>query len=484
MIEINLTDPSKNSYYYPVLCGIVFILVLVELLIVLLKDNDDLNSSMNNTCQSNVSYSMTFIRKKNALKFRYLFAFILTRAAMWSKAPYLYTLYSTVHKFTMSEIGILYLIDAVAAFIFGPITGQFADKYGRRLFCHFYNFSIILNLLLRMAGTRPLAYLSQIVTGIGAGLINTTFEAWVVSEAGKDFGNYIIERDRFLKKLFRTQNILDAVMSIVISGVCAVIYSIFGLYAPLWISIAFSLFGSIAIAALWDENKPMANSKVSAISQFADACQQLKKREVLSVGLIESIVMAVLNIFLFSWTPILKESTPGDINVGFIFTCMVLTMILGTKIYEVVILHMGCDYYGSIAASLLLECSLFMVVYFADSFLTRLLCLSAINGIQGFFNPLNSIIKSKILIEKYRALLMNIFRIPLNLYVIIVLVTLRYMNPFTVALIAGGMAFVSFLIALSLNIWKVGSYAQNTNMKNSLIYTGGDSFSKDAIKIN
>ena len=109
MIEINLTDPSKNSYYYPVLCGIVFILVLIELLIVLLKDNDDLNSSMNNTCQSNVSYSMTFIRKKNALKFRYLFAFILTRAAMWSKAPYLYTLYSTVHKFTMSEIGILYL---------------------------------------------------------------------------------------------------------------------------------------------------------------------------------------------------------------------------------------------------------------------------------------------------------------------------------------------------------------------------------------
>ena len=122
-------------------------------------------------------------------------------------------------------------------------------------------------------------------------------------------------------------------MSIVISGVCAVIYSIFGLYAPLWISIAFSLFGSIAIAALWDENKPMANSKVSALSQFSAACQQLKKREVLSVGLIESIVMAVLNIFLFSWTPILKESTLGDINVGFIFTCMVLTMILGTKVF-------------------------------------------------------------------------------------------------------------------------------------------------------
>ena len=486
MYEVaNFTDPSQNSYYYPILSGIVLIIVIIELAILLLKDNDDVNSSMNNTCQSNVSYSITFIKKKNALKFRYLFAYILTRAAMWSKAPYLYTLYSTVHQFTMSEIGILYLIDAVAAFICGPITGQFADKYGRRLFCHVYNFSIILNLLLRMAGTKPLAYVSQIITGIGAGLINTTFEAWVVSEARKDFGTYEIERDRFLKKLFRTQNILDAIMSIVISGVCAVIYSIWGLYAPLWISIAFSLFGSIAIAILWGENKPMADSKVSAMSQFKDACLELEKREVFCVGLIESIVMAVLNIFLFSWTPILKESTPGEINVGFIFTCMVLTMILGTKIYEMVILHLGCDYYGSIACSLFIEGGLFMIVFFADSFMIRLLCLSAINGIQGFFNPLNSIIKSKILVEKYRALLMNIFRIPLNLYVIIVLVTLRYMNPFHVALIAGSMALVAFGIALSLNIWKNSSYEYNTNARNGLIYVG-DSLSKEGMnsKIN
>ena len=35
----------------------------------------------------------------------------------------------TVHKFTMGEISNLYLIDAVAAFIFGPITGQLADIY-------------------------------------------------------------------------------------------------------------------------------------------------------------------------------------------------------------------------------------------------------------------------------------------------------------------------------------------------------------------
>ena len=46
----------------------------------------------------------------------------------------------------MAEIGILYLVDAVAALIFGPITGQLADKYGRKFFCHCYNISIIIKL--------------------------------------------------------------------------------------------------------------------------------------------------------------------------------------------------------------------------------------------------------------------------------------------------------------------------------------------------
>ena len=48
---------------------------------------------------------------------------------------------------------------------------------------------------------------------------------------------------------------------------------------------------------------------------------------------------------------------------------------------------------------------------------------------------------------------MNLFRIPLNFYVIVVLLTLRYMNPFTVALIAGSMCFLAFFIGVYLCIY-------------------------------
>ena len=226
MIEINFTDPSKISYYYPIILILIIFLIFLNFLIFFLKKqfSYDVNSSMNNTLQENQSYSMTFIKNKNSLKFRYLLGYVLTRAAMWTKAPYLYTLYSTIHGFTMSEIGVLYMIDAVSALIAGPITGSLADKYGRKLFSQLYNILVIINLLMRMTGDKTTAYFAQILTGIGGGLINTVFESWLVCEAYKEFDRREVERERFLKKLFKTQNILDAVMSIVLSAICAIAY--------------------------------------------------------------------------------------------------------------------------------------------------------------------------------------------------------------------------------------------------------------------
>ena len=456
--EINLTDPSRNSYYVPILVGIATILLIMQLLIMALKElkrnsSEDINQSMDKTLQANFDYPSFLETKKNNLKSKYLIAFVLTRSAMWVKAPYLYTLFMTVHEFTMAEIGILYLVDAVAALIFGPITGQLADRYGRRMFCHFYNWSIIINLLLRMEGSRLLAYIAQIVTGFGAGLICTPFEAWVVCESEKTFQGFPKEAERFRKRLFKSSNVLDATVSIISSAICAIIYSYWGIYAPFWISIALSFLAFVVIALLWDENKPLADSDQSTIEQLREAFKELKKVRVLCIGLIEGIALAVLNIYLFSWTPILKQSTPGGMNVGFIFPSMVLTMIVGTKSYEVLIVYCNFDYYLSITGVILIQGLLLFVTYYHNSFLARLLYLSLFNGMTGFYNPLNSIVKSNILVEKYRALLMNLFRIPLNAYVIIVLLTLRYMNSFTVALIAGSLCFVAFGIGVFLCIY-------------------------------
>ncbi len=201
----------------------------------------------------------------------------------------------------------------------------------------------------------------------------------------------------------------------------------------MWISISFSVFSMMAIHLLWVENKPAENIHKGVGSAFGEAFRELKKREVLSMGIIESIFQAVINIYLFAWTPILQNSTDTlNINVGFIFTCCIFTMILGTKLFEIFMIYLKADSYISVSLALLIQLILFSLVYFIESFFIRLLLLASINGIGGFVNPLMSIVKSKILVEEHRASLMSIFRIPLNLYVIIVLLVLRYMDPFSV----------------------------------------------------
>jgi hypothetical protein len=183
---------------------------------------------------------------------------------------------------------------------------------------------------------------------------------------------------------------------------------------------------------LWAENKSPENILKGMSKSFAEAFSELRKREVFSMGLIESLFQAVINIYLFIWTPILQNSTEKQINVGFIFTCFVIALILGTTLFEIFMIYLRCEYYLSITISLLTELILFFFVYYIEKFIVRMILLAGINGISGFVNPLNSIIKSKILLEEHRATLMSIFRIPLNFYVILVLISLRYINPFTV----------------------------------------------------
>ena len=202
-------DPNDTTFYIPIVVGLVFALCIAQLCIYLCKRKyktaDIGNCSMNNTLVQNQSYySPEFITNKEKLKYDYIIAYILARASMWSKAPYLFTLYNQFHGFTTDQIGVLYILDGFVALVSGPITGGLADKYGRRLFCQLYNLLIIVNLALRLTKLKGLAYVAQILTGIGTGLINTSFESWVVKESEKKFQNAEVERGRFLKKLFKT----------------------------------------------------------------------------------------------------------------------------------------------------------------------------------------------------------------------------------------------------------------------------------------
>lgn len=384
-MELISNDPASSSYYYPTIIVYLVLFLAIHLIIHLYKNNSKTYRAraLSHSLDAGKDYSEDLVREKKWLKIKYLSAYILARAAMWAKAPYLYMLYNKYHGFSVSEIGVLYVIDAVSGLISGPILGSFADKFGRKLFCMNYCVFVFSNLGLRLTGSRPLAYVAQVLTGFGSGLINSTFESWLVCESKKVFGDLELENERFLKRLFKNQNLYDAVCSLVVSAVSAVIFTLYGVLATIIFSMSLSALTFFIILFMWDENRPLADAGDTAVinaESFKEALAELKNRDVLSIGIIESFFQACLNLFTFCWTPLLQRSTAsGDINVGFIFVCYVLMMVIGTAVFELFVITLRTRYYISMVFSILTNTIMWYLIYAVDSFILRLIFLSIIN---------------------------------------------------------------------------------------------------------
>ena len=378
---------------------------------------------------------------------------------MWAKAPYLYVIHYNIQKFSHSKIVILYIIEIIIGFLFGPINKHLKNRYGPKFFCIFYNVIFVINLLLFMQSSHFMIYLSQIIKGFGADIISNTFEEWVILESVKVFDGYPKLIEIFRRRLLISSNKYDAIVSIITSIICSFIYSYVGIYGPLYISIILSILSIVVIQVLLDENQIKITEKNSSLVPLREALFELKV-DVLCIWLIEGIFNASLNVFLFSWFPILKQSTTGDINTGFIFFCMISAMITGTKLFLLLIGYLNFDYYMSITGYLFLQGLFLVLTYFIDSLLARMIFLILCNGFIGLCTPVSSIIKSDIFNKKYKGTLETLLRIPCNCYTIIILIILRYTNPFIVITITGIMCFLASCSGLFLCIYRTFIHKQ------------------------
>jgi MFS family permease len=263
-LEIISDGSVSEIYYYSLIIFLLFILVVLKFISeMLISSEKSKETDLDSTLLNKINNSQEFIEIKKSLRFRYLFCYVITKANIWSKTPYLWALYNMYHGFTVKEIGILYLVDNFSAMISGPITGGLSDIFGRKFFCMSYCVIVIINLGLRLTGVRSLAYIAQVLTGTSAALINTTFESWVNFEATKVFKDSLLQKEQFLKKLFKLQTLFDAIMSVVASMIAALFYLNYGIKAPIIMAIILAFIGMICIFFMWDENKPNKMSKMT-----------------------------------------------------------------------------------------------------------------------------------------------------------------------------------------------------------------------------
>jgi hypothetical protein len=377
----NVTSPT---YYYPFVIAFVIIFAIVQLGIYFVKrsrDNKD-HQNVNLTpeemkCLNNPE----FITKGNDLKKKFMVVYLLCKAAMWSKAPYTFMLLSTLHKFTISEIGVLYIIDAVMSLIAGPFLGVFSDTFGRKFTSSLYSCSNMLVIFMRLSGSRPLAYTAQFFTGVfGGGILSTAYEAWLNYEMTKLYGdkkNYI---QLYRKDIFSKIQLYDSFLSISVTVCGAILFNSLGIYYSLMLSVILSATSLTFLLIWWDENKPNASHGDNIFKSLGEAANLLKKPSIISLGITDSLYQSSIQIFVFIWTPALQISAQGQIiNPGMCYILMLTSFLIQNKCLELSNKLWHVNYFILSSIFLTIFTIEFFGVYIIDSFSFRLVLLAFIN---------------------------------------------------------------------------------------------------------
>lgn len=236
------------------------------------------------------------------------------------------------------SVASLYCLGFVTGAVTSPITGPLVDRLGRKkaalLYCAL---EIGINLLEQYPVLAGLI-LSRMVGGITTNLLSSVFETWLDTEykkRGFDEEKYeIIMRD-----------------SVVVSNLAAIgsgylahhLAERLGPVGPFEGAVTCTAAALVVVAAVWTENYGCADPGIKSTFQYlAGAVETFKTdSKVLRVGIIQGLTCGSIQIFIFLWSPALRElsrSSPknvlgldihGEPAYGLIFGAFMACGVLG-----------------------------------------------------------------------------------------------------------------------------------------------------------
>ncbi|KAG5533906.1 hypothetical protein RHGRI_027935 [Rhododendron griersonianum] len=373
----------------------------------------------------------------NSFKNSYLLVYSLMMAGDWLQGPYVYFLYSQ-YGFSKGEIGQLFIAGFGSSMLFGTIVGSLADKQGRRRACVTYCITYILSCITKHSPQYKVLMLGRVLGGIATSLLFSAFESWLVAEHFKRGFDQQWLSLTFSKAIFLG------------NGLVAIVAGLFGNFlvdsmnlgpvAPFDAAACFLAIGMAVILSSWTENYGDPSENKDLLTQFKGAAVAIASDEKIALlGAIQSLFEGSMYTFVFLWTPALSPNEE-EIPHGFIFATFMLASMLGSSIASRLMAHSSpkVESYMQIvfvvsAASLLLPIVTTFLVPAANvkggsisfSGCIQLLGFCTFEACVGIFWPSIMKMRSQYIPEEARSTIMNFFRIPLNIFVCIVLYNVR-----------------------------------------------------------
>jgi len=351
----------------------------------------------------------------------YLPGFLLAMLADWLQGPFVYALYQG-YGIDREHNGYLFVGGFGASAIFGTVVGSFADKCGRRKFAILYCLIYFGHCATKHWNFFGVLMLGRVLGGISTSLLFSVFDSWLVSESqregfdGEQLGN------TFSLAYFGSS--LAAIAAGQFGEIAANLAPLTplgggmhygGYVTPFDLSNVVLVLCMLYISSRWSENFGQSDGRSGG--SFGKALGAIvEDKRILLCGLICSSFESSMFIFVFNWTPCLMEPDQPVPPFGHIFTGFMIFCLLGTRLYAYFSKTMSVEQIG--LAVMLGSAACHLTVFFVQNVQVRFGAFLVFEACVGLYFPMMGTLKGDIVPEDMRSTIYNIYRLPLNVIVL------------------------------------------------------------------
>lgn len=447
-IETIDTDASLGSRYWGsfICCGLLMLFLQLYS-----RALSPINNSSTNSLDK-VTSSLQLSRFKS-FQINYLTVFLLAMFSDWLQGPYVYELYVS-YGFNQEQIAELFVCGFGSSAVVGTFVGGLADKLGRKNMCIMYSVCYVIACMTKMVNSYWILMLGRFLSGVSTSLLFSVFESWMVCEHYKQGfdGNLLGETFSFAT----FGNGLVAVIAGLVANTAAESY---GFVAPFVVAIIPLIIVAILVTSSWTEN--FGNKELRLLSSLSRGFDLIRKdSRIAALGLGQSLFEGAMYTFVFMWTPALKSdkeisaenegkamiNTTSD-YLGLIFAVFMICVMIGSSLFKIYSAKKDYVYIVPLYMHSLAFLSMTVATLFITNKPVVYLSFLVFESTVGLFYPAYGVIKSEKIPEEMRSSVMNIFRIPLNCFVVVLLLKIKYLSPqvvFSICAIAHALAFLCY----------------------------------------
>ena len=380
----------------------------------------------------------------------YVALYSVMMAGDWLQGPYVYRLYAS-YGYDKGSVAHLFIAGFSSSMLFGMAVGALGDRYGRKRMCLAYAAIYSCACLTKHSPRFEVLLLGRILAGVATSLLFSAFEAWLVAaHAARGFDAAL------LGSVFSAATLYGNGLAAIVAGIVAsgLVDGLgLGLTAPFDLAILCFAVGGTLVALRWDENYGAAGrggeaaGRLSLVDQLTAALDAVRRdRRILLLGGCQALFEATMYTFVFLWTPALSPRGE-DVPHGFVFATFMLCCMIGSSCVGTLQGRRGCgplNYLGLVlllaAASLATPAVLHLAGRGAEAGVEagvgaetgakrsigaagrmQVLAFCVFEACVGVFWPAMMQLRSVYVPEEVRATVLNLFRVPLNLFVCVVL---------------------------------------------------------------